>query len=591
MVQQEHYPTSTVRVAGGWVRDKLLGFHSKDIDIALDNISGVDFAKRVQSTYKDLHQQDQRMYIVKTNPEKSKHLETAALRVFGLDIDFVNLRAEEYTNESSRIPTIETFGTATVDAARRDLTVNALFFNLQKKEVEDFTQCGFNDLHSNLLRTPPGRPSHEVLLEDPLRALRIVRFAVKYGFRIDKDVWEALQQEDVREALKLKVSRERINMELEKMFLCNIGHADAGTGETGGTGGTGGTEGAGGNHVISSNGVGRPLVSVVEPVVILDQLGLHDVIFNRQGCHKHWVQVNDTVTMLRHRFGKIDSNALKPNAITTKSAMFIGIYAAILRSFLSDQCDVKETTTPLPLPLALPSSSSSSSTTTLLDMQRVRQCIQLRDYIMKDQQELYKFVHTIIVDDLACSKKIAKHITVILSGLNVLQTYQTMHNKQEEEGATNTGYFLKDPAWVWTWNCHLEAGIPETVDVISTFIASTKTTDKDEASNKGRINTSILTRTLNDLAGAQSLVATKQGNGNEKNKDVLNGHEIGAAFPILIGPSMKDAVFAHQLWCGVRNMGRGERTGRTTAAVVHEDKVDALEWLRDVYVPLHENGL
>ena len=81
------------------------------------------------------------------------------------------------------------------------------------------------------------------------------------------------------------------------------------------------------------------------------------------------------------------------------------------------------------------------------------------------------------------------------------------------------------------------------------------------------------------------------GSGNEKNKDVLNGHEIGAAFPILIGPSMKDAVFAHQLWCGVRNMGRGERTGRTTAAVVHEDKVDALEWLRDVYVPLHENGL
>jgi hypothetical protein len=38
------------------------------------------------------------------NPDQSKHLETATLKIFGLDIDLVNLRSEEYTNES-RIPT------------------------------------------------------------------------------------------------------------------------------------------------------------------------------------------------------------------------------------------------------------------------------------------------------------------------------------------------------------------------------------------------------------------------------------------------------------------------------------------------------
>jgi len=41
---------------------------------------------------------------VKGNPNQSKHLETAKTSIFGLDLDFVNLRAEEYA-ENSRIPT------------------------------------------------------------------------------------------------------------------------------------------------------------------------------------------------------------------------------------------------------------------------------------------------------------------------------------------------------------------------------------------------------------------------------------------------------------------------------------------------------
>lgn len=47
--------------------------------------------------------------VIQTNPEQSKHLETARLRVRGLWIDLVNLRSEAYT-EDSRIPTMQ-FGT------------------------------------------------------------------------------------------------------------------------------------------------------------------------------------------------------------------------------------------------------------------------------------------------------------------------------------------------------------------------------------------------------------------------------------------------------------------------------------------------
>ena len=133
-VQREHFPDTVLRVAGGWVRDKLLGLDSDDIDIALDNVSGVEFATRVGKTLRSRENRSQKtkrekyaeygMYVVKKNPEKSKHLETASLEVFDFDVDFVNLRSEHYDDPESRVPTREEYGEASVDASRRDLTMN-----------------------------------------------------------------------------------------------------------------------------------------------------------------------------------------------------------------------------------------------------------------------------------------------------------------------------------------------------------------------------------------------------------------------------------------------------------------------------------
>ncbi len=95
-----------IRYAGGWVRDKLLGYESNDLDVVVNSLTGYDFAvKFAEYLSKNCSGEGNCTVIAKiaSNPEKSKHLETATTSIFGLDLDFVNLRSEEYA-DNSRIP-------------------------------------------------------------------------------------------------------------------------------------------------------------------------------------------------------------------------------------------------------------------------------------------------------------------------------------------------------------------------------------------------------------------------------------------------------------------------------------------------------
>lgn len=132
--------------------------------------------------------------IIKSNSEKSKHLETATIRVHGIFIDIANLRNERYT-EDSRVPIIE-IGTPEQDAYRRDLTINSMFYNVNKGEVEDFTKIGINDLEQGLIRTP--MEPLQTFLDDPLRVLRTIRFATRFGFKIVPEIYEAVKDDRIR---------------------------------------------------------------------------------------------------------------------------------------------------------------------------------------------------------------------------------------------------------------------------------------------------------------------------------------------------------------------------------------------------------
>ena len=89
-----------MRVAGGWVRDKMLGKESDDIDITLDDMKGEDFAKLVDLK---VNKGEKRFGTTKANKEKSKHFETTGMTIYGIELDFVNFwnleKAHEYASK------------------------------------------------------------------------------------------------------------------------------------------------------------------------------------------------------------------------------------------------------------------------------------------------------------------------------------------------------------------------------------------------------------------------------------------------------------------------------------------------------------
>lgn len=212
---------------GGWVRDKLLGIRSSDIDATLSTMTGIQFGTALDvflqdhgARYREEAEKIGVPYNFKgvhktaRNPEKSKHLETAIIHIFGLDVDIVNLRKETYAQDS-RNPLVE-FGTAEEDAFRRDATVNALYYNLDKELVEDFTGRAVEDMAAGIIRTP--LEPYQTFVDDPLRVLRLIRFSSQFGYTIDDEAKQSMKDERIHAALNLKISRERVGIEVAKMM-------------------------------------------------------------------------------------------------------------------------------------------------------------------------------------------------------------------------------------------------------------------------------------------------------------------------------------------------------------------------------------
>src|SRR4030066_308502 len=84
--------------------------------------------------------------------------------------------------ETGRLLSDNVFGSQDEDAVRRDITVNALYYDISDFTVKDYVG-GVADLQAGLMRMI-GDPATR-FREDPVRMLRVVRFASRLGFRID----------------------------------------------------------------------------------------------------------------------------------------------------------------------------------------------------------------------------------------------------------------------------------------------------------------------------------------------------------------------------------------------------------------------
>lgn len=201
-------------LTGGFVRDKLIGRTSKDMDIVCVG-DGIQLAYAVSRQFDPppalAHFKNFGTAQIKLS---EKHFEKDEPVPALYEIEFVGARKESYVS-TSRKPEVAP-GSLADDQLRRDFTINAMAISLNKN---DFGQLldpfnGQDDLQKKILRTPADPDL--TFSDDPLRMMRAIRFATQLDFNIDETTYAAIKRNAARINI---ISIERIRDELNKIIL------------------------------------------------------------------------------------------------------------------------------------------------------------------------------------------------------------------------------------------------------------------------------------------------------------------------------------------------------------------------------------
>ena len=192
---------------GGCVRDELMGSEIKDIDMCVSLPSGgILFAKW-------LHDNGHTLNGVTVYPNYGTAM--LHLKAFpDVELEFAQTRKEKYIDRTCRNPETA-FGSIEDDCMRRDLTINALYCNVSTGEIVDITGKGVDDIKNHVIRTP--NVPDVIYDDDPLRILRCIRFASRYGWEIEAETFQGMLWNIHRLAI---ITKERIKDELDKMLTC-----------------------------------------------------------------------------------------------------------------------------------------------------------------------------------------------------------------------------------------------------------------------------------------------------------------------------------------------------------------------------------
>jgi poly(A) polymerase len=163
-------------LVGGGVRDLYLGKTPKDFDISTDARPG-----EIRKIFRNSRIIGKRFRLVQVFYRGNKIIEVSTLR---------SLSEHDLEGSEEVLPANNTFGTVAEDAWRRDLTINALFYDIANFTVLDHVG-GVADLHDGIIRIvgDPGRR----IRRDPVRIMRAVRHAARINFVIEPATWQAIK--------------------------------------------------------------------------------------------------------------------------------------------------------------------------------------------------------------------------------------------------------------------------------------------------------------------------------------------------------------------------------------------------------------
>jgi len=188
-------------LVGGAVRDLLLGLRPKDFDVATNATP-----EEVKGLFRRAFIIGRRFRIVHVVFGRGREHEVIEVSTFRAMMDSAaaeQVKGNEKTSKSElagkshvvdsagRVLRDNVWGPQIEDAARRDFTVNAMYYDPQKQIVVDY-HGGFKDAKKKVLRMI-GDPATRYR-EDPVRIIRAVRFAAKLGFAIEPKTRAPIQE-------------------------------------------------------------------------------------------------------------------------------------------------------------------------------------------------------------------------------------------------------------------------------------------------------------------------------------------------------------------------------------------------------------
>lgn len=184
-------------LCGGSVRDLLTGRPPKDFDIATDA-----HPMEVRRLFRNSRIIGRRFRLV--------HV---IFQDMVVEVSTFRREPERGTDETEDLLITDdnTFGSPLQDARRRDLTINALFYNIADFSVIDYVG-GLDDLHRRRVRVI-GDPDVR-FREDPVRMMRAIEFASRLGFEIEHNTWEAIlrHRSEILKASPPRVSEEILEL-------------------------------------------------------------------------------------------------------------------------------------------------------------------------------------------------------------------------------------------------------------------------------------------------------------------------------------------------------------------------------------------